>query len=75
MIYPASRAADLLHEMRKSHLEPKRMQFIHSRQQEEARLMLVEAVKEGGAQIKVLPPLFLYDFEGEYTSEAQRLFR
>ena len=75
MIYPASRAADLLHEMRKSRLEPKRLQFIHSHQQEEARLMLVEAIKKGGAQIKVLPPLFIYDSAGGYTSEAQRLFR
>jgi tRNA1Val (adenine37-N6)-methyltransferase len=74
MIYPASRAAELLHEMHKSHLEPKRLQFIHSRQQEEACLLLVEAVKEGGAQSKVLPPMFLYDSEGFYTSEAQRLF-
>ncbi|MDI6755730.1 MAG: tRNA1(Val) (adenine(37)-N6)-methyltransferase [Thermodesulfobacteriota bacterium] len=75
MIYPASRAADLIQEMRKSHLEPKRLQFIHSHQKDEARLMLVEAIKEGHAQIKVLPPRFLYDSAGGYTSEAQDLFR
>jgi len=74
MIYPASRAADLIQEMRKSHLEPKRLQFIHSHQKDEARLMLVEAIKEGRAQIKVLPPRFLYDSAGGYTSEAQELF-
>ena len=75
MIYPSSRAADLIQEMRKIHLEPKRVQFIHSRQQEEARLMLVEAIKEGRAQIKVLPPLFLYDSANQYTPEAQELFQ
>ncbi len=74
MIYPASRATDLIQEMRKIHLEPKRVQFIHSHQKDEARLMLVEAIKEGRAQIKVLPPLFLYDSGNQYTPEAQGLF-
>jgi tRNA1Val (adenine37-N6)-methyltransferase len=74
MIYPASRAADLIQEMRKIHLEPKRVQFIHSHQKDEARLMLVEAIKEGRAQINVLPPLFLYDSANQYTPEAQELF-
>ena len=75
IIYPASRAADLIQEMRKFHLEPKRLQFIHSHHKDEARLMLLEAIKEGRAQIKVLPPLFIYDSRGFYTSEAQELFR
>ena len=75
MIYPASRAADLIHEMRKYHLEPKRLQFVHSHLKDEARLLLVEALKEGRAQVQVLPPLFLYESAGEYTPEAQELFQ
>ncbi len=75
MIYPASRAADLIQGMRKIHLEPKRVQFIHSRQRDEARLILVEAAKEGRAQMKVLSPFFLYDSTRQYTPEAQLLFR
>jgi tRNA1Val (adenine37-N6)-methyltransferase len=75
MIYPASRAADLIEEMREFHLEPKRLQFVHSHPQDEARLLLVEGLKEGRAQVQVLPPLFLYDSKGEYTPEARELFR
>ncbi len=74
IIYPASRAADLIQEMRKFHLEPKRLQFIHPHQKDEARLMLVETIKEGRAQIKVLPPFILYDSANQYTPEAQELF-
>jgi tRNA1Val (adenine37-N6)-methyltransferase len=74
MIYPASRAIDLLQGMRQSHLEPKRLQWIHSRRTEEARLLLVEALKGGRAQSRVLPPFFLYDEQGQYTPEANRLF-
>jgi tRNA1Val (adenine37-N6)-methyltransferase len=75
IIYPASRAADLIGEMRKFHLEPKRLQFVHSHPGEEARLLLIEGLKEGHAQVRVLPPFFLYDSSGKYTPEAQELFR
>ncbi len=74
MIYPASRGVDLIQELRRIHLEPKRVQFIHSHPKDEARLILVEAIKEGRAQIRVLPPLFLYDSAHRYTPEAQELF-
>lgn len=74
MIYPASRAAELIQEMRQIHLEPKRLQFVHSHLKEEARLMMVEGFKEGHAQVRVLPPLILYDSVGNYTPEAQQLF-
>jgi tRNA1Val (adenine37-N6)-methyltransferase len=74
MIYPASRAAELIQEMRQFNLEPKRLQFVHSHPKEEARLMMVEGFKEGRAQVRVLPPLFLYDSAGNYTPEAQQVF-
>jgi tRNA1Val (adenine37-N6)-methyltransferase len=75
LIYPASRAADLIDRMREFHLEPKRLQFVHSHLQDEARLLLVEGLKEGRPQVQVLPPLFLYDSKGKYTPVAQALFR
>ncbi len=74
MIYPASRGAEVLKAMAGFHLEPKRLRFVHSHEGDEACLMLVEAVKEGRPQLKVLPPLFLFDSRGNYTSAGQDLF-
>jgi tRNA1Val (adenine37-N6)-methyltransferase len=74
MIYPASRFADLMRGLSKHHLEPKRIQFVHSHEGDEARLVLVEALKEGHAQVKVLPPFFLYDSARNYTPAARELF-
>jgi tRNA1Val (adenine37-N6)-methyltransferase len=74
MIYPASRAADLMRGLSKFHLEPKCIQFVHSHEKDEARLVLVEALKEGRAQVKIFPPFFLYDSAGNYTSAARKLF-
>ncbi len=46
-------------------LEPKRLQFAHSRREEPARLVLVEAVKNGRPDLTVEPPLFLYEGAGK----------
>jgi tRNA1Val (adenine37-N6)-methyltransferase len=74
MIYPAPRVADLMRGLSKYRLEPKRVQFVHSREGDEARLVLVEALKEGHAQVKILPPFFLYDSSGKYRPAARELF-
>jgi tRNA1(Val) A37 N6-methylase TrmN6 len=74
MIYPASRMADLVSGLSKHRLESKRLQFVHSHENDEARLVLVEALKEGHAQVKVLPPFFLYDSHRNYTPAARELF-
>ncbi len=75
MIYPATSAADLIKEMAGFHLEPKRMQFVHSHEKDEARLVLVEALKEGRGQVRILPPFILFDSAGEYTPAGRELFR
>ncbi len=75
MIYPARRVADLFHELRQNHLEPKKVQFVHSRLNEAARLVLVEAWKGGRVQAEVLPPLILYTAGGEYSLDAQKIWQ
>ncbi len=75
IIYPAFRFADLIREAVGFRLEPKLLQFVHSRAGEEARLVLLEALKGGRAQSRVMPPLFLFDSAGRYTPEAEKLFR
>ena len=75
MIYPAFRTADLIRGLNKHHLEPKRVQFVHSHERDEARLVLVEALKEGHAQVKILPPFYLFDSERNYTPAARELFQ
>jgi len=75
MIYPAFRSADLMRGLSKHHLEPKRLQFVHSHERDEARLVLVEALKEGHAQVKILPPFFLFDSHSNYTPQARELFQ
>jgi tRNA1Val (adenine37-N6)-methyltransferase len=73
-VYPAGRTADLFQGLRRFRLEPKRVRFVHSRAGEDARLVLLEALKEGKAQVKILPPLVLYESDNRHTAEAEELF-
>ena len=59
LIYPASRAVDLLVTMREQKLEPKCLQFVYPRRGEAAKFLLVESTKGSGVEVKVMEPLFL----------------
>ena len=59
LIYPASRAVDLLVALREQSLEPKRIQYVHPRAGEEAKFILVESVKATGIEVKVMAPLII----------------
>ncbi|MBC8414780.1 MAG: tRNA1(Val) (adenine(37)-N6)-methyltransferase [Nitrospira sp.] len=70
IVYHPFRLAELITELRSVNLEPKRMQFIHSRAGEEAKMVLVEAVKGSGVWLKIISPLCIYNSNDQYTDEV-----
>jgi tRNA1Val (adenine37-N6)-methyltransferase len=73
LIYHPFRLAELISLLQKARLEPKRMKFVHSRKGEEAKMVLIEAVKGSGTWLKIAPPLYIYDRGNEYTSELKKI--
>ncbi len=73
MIQRTQNLAEILVNLRACRLEPKRLRLVHSKPKKEASLFLVEAVKNGGVWLDCLPPLFLYDENGEMTEEFRRM--
>lgn len=73
LIYPATRGVDLLQNMREEGVEPKRLRLVHSYEGEAATLILVEGIKGGKHEIKVLPPLVVYTRAREYTPEVRAM--
>lgn len=71
LIYHPFRLAEMIEMLRKSKLEPKRMRFVHSKEGDEAKMVLIEAVKGSGTWLKIDPPLYLYDHGSEYTDEMK----
>ncbi len=75
VVYLPERLVELIDECRKAGLEPKRLRFVHGRPEAEARMVLVEAVKQGRAALRVEPPLFVYEGRGQtYTAEVQAMY-
>jgi len=73
-IYTAERTADMLSQMRVAGIEPKFIRTIHSGPSSDAKLILIEGVKDGNPGLKIGPPLLVYDQNGDYTDEVQRMF-
>lgn len=74
MIYAADRSADLIQEMRGKSIEPKFIRCIHSKKGEPAKLLVAEGMKEGNPGMTILPPLIVYEEDGRYSQEVQRMF-
>ncbi len=64
IIFPAERCAELIHSMSSFRLEPKRIRMVHPRIDRQARMVMVEAVKDGGSQVRIEPPLFINREDG-----------
>ena len=75
VIYPARRGAELFFRMRDNHIEPKRIQIVHSNSSSSAEFVLVEGIKNGGEELNVMPPLFIYGENGRYSREMEDIFR
>ncbi|WP_432821837.1 tRNA1(Val) (adenine(37)-N6)-methyltransferase [Trichloromonas sp.] len=73
IIYLAERLAELLAAMARQRVEPKRLRCVHSRQGEEARMVLVEGRRNGRPGMRVETPLYVYDGE-DYTAEIMAIY-
>ncbi|MGX9726640.1 MAG: tRNA1(Val) (adenine(37)-N6)-methyltransferase [Candidatus Electronema sp. VV] len=76
-IYPAERLATVLAVMTRNKLIPKRLQPVHSYPEDDrARLVLIEAVKNGGEGLRLLPPLYIYQRrKGPYSPEVAAMYQ
>ncbi|MBI5050434.1 MAG: tRNA1(Val) (adenine(37)-N6)-methyltransferase [Nitrospirae bacterium] len=74
LIYHPFRLIELITLFRSARLEPKRMRFVHSSIGEEAKMVMIEAVKGSGQWLKIDPPLYIYEKGSEYTDEMKRIY-
>lgn len=72
-VHRPGRLLDLVTLMRKYRLEPKRLRFVYPKKGREANTVLIEGMKDGAPDLKILPSLFIYDEQGEYTAEVREM--
>jgi tRNA1Val (adenine37-N6)-methyltransferase len=72
LIYPAARLAQLIASLKKCHLEPRRLRFVHPLEGRRANLVLLEAVKHAGEDVCTEFPLILHE-GGDYSPEVEAM--
>lgn len=72
-VHRPGRLLDIVTSMRKHRLEPKRIRFVYPKFGKEANMLLIEGIKDGKPDLKILPPLYVYDEDNQYTAEVSEL--
>lgn len=74
MVHRSERFISIIETMRKYRLEPKKVQFIYSKEGKNSDLFLIEAVKNGNSGLKILPGLIVNNEDGSYKEGIRDLF-
>ena len=74
MVHRPRRLVEILDTFTRHGLEPKRMKFVHPYADREANMVLIEAVRGGGALMKVESPVVVFDENGQYSDEIRTTY-
>ena len=75
IVHRPERLIDIIETMKIYNLEPKKIQFIYPSSIKKANIMLIEAVKNGKPGIKIMPPIYSHNSNGEYSEEIKNFFK
>ncbi|QDP38809.1 tRNA1(Val) (adenine(37)-N6)-methyltransferase [Radiobacillus deserti] len=71
LVHRPSRLGDIITLFKQHRIEPKRIRFVHPKEGREANTVLIEGTRDGRPDVKILPPLYAFDEEGNYSKELE----
>jgi tRNA1Val (adenine37-N6)-methyltransferase len=74
MVHRPERLVDILYELRKRKLEPKKIKFVFANVKEKPKLVLIKAIKNANSFLEVDNPLYIYDLDGNYTKDILKIY-
>ena len=74
LVHRPERLVDIIENLRKYKLEPKRIRYVHPSIEKEANLVLIKGVKNAKPFLKIEAPLYVYKENGEYTEEILKIY-
>lgn len=74
MVHRPNRLADVLSSMREFSIEPKKVRFVHSSVNKAPILFLTDGILKANRDMKILPPLYLYNDDGSETEELRKIY-
>lgn len=74
IVHRPERLAEIVEQMKKNNIEPKKIRFVYPKKEKEANILLIEGMKNGKSGLKILPPLYSHKDNGDYTDEIKHYF-
>ena len=74
MVHRPERLNEIIENLRKYRLEPKRIRFVYPKINKNSNLVLIKAVKYANSFLKVEKPLIIYNEDGTYTDEILKIY-
>ena len=74
IVHRPERLADIFGLMRKYKIEPKRVRMVQPNIKKAPNIVLVEGQRDGGAFLKWEETLYVYDDNGKYSEEIDRIY-
>ncbi len=76
MVHRVDRMIEVFDTFNKYHFAIKRLRFVYPKKtSDKALVLLIEAKKKGSSgNLKILPPLYVYDENNQYTEEILKIF-
>ena len=75
IVHRTDRLIEIIEEFRKNNIEPKRIRLIYPKENKESNMVLIEGRKNGNVGLKILPPLYVHNSNGEYRDEIKSMFK
>ena len=75
IVHRPERLIDIITEMKKNNIEPKKIQLVYPGKDKEANILLIEGIKNGKPGLKILKPIYSHLENGEYTDEIKKFFQ
>lgn len=75
LVHRPERLVEILTLMHQFNIEPKKIQFVYPKKDKEAKIILIEGRKNGKSGLKILPPLYVHNEDGNYTNSVKMMFK
>ena len=74
MVHRCDRFFEVIDELKKNNIEPKRLKLIYPYKNKNSNLVLIEGSKNGNCGLIIEPNIIVHNSDGSYTEEIMKLF-
>lgn len=74
LIHHSERLSEIILALKSNSFEVKKLQFIHQDVSKSSNLVLIEAVKGANSGLSVLPPIIVFENDGNYTQNILNIY-